>query len=103
MTLTEMQDYIKKTTTTMKDEEEAKEEAKDGEEKGEAEEGVEGEEEGVEQMIAEDEKSDSDVESENSDEDEAVSMETIAIVTRLGQRKGDSNGSDGEQDGRYTN
>ena len=92
MTLTEMQDYIKKTTTTMKD----KEEAEEGE-------GKEGEEEGMEQMIAEDEKSDSDVESEDSDEEEAVSMETVAMVTRLGRRKGDSSGSDGEQDSKYTN
>ena len=87
MTLTEMQDYIKKTTTTtMKD--------KEGKEEGE---------EGEEQTVAEDEKSDSDVESESSDEDEAVSMETVAMVTRLGRRKGDSSGSDGEQDGKYTN
>ena len=89
MTLTEMQDYIKKTTTTtMKDKEEAEEE-EEGEEEGE--------------MIAEDEKSDSTVESEDSDEDEAVSMETVAMVTRLGRRKGDSSGSDGEQDGKYIN
>ena len=90
MTLTEMQDYIKKTTTTMKD--------KEAEEEGE-----EGEEGGVEQMIARGEKSDSDIESEDSDEEEAVSMETVAMVTRLGRRKGDSSGSDGEQDGKYTN
>ena len=90
MTLTEMQDYIKKTTTTtstMKDKEEA--------------EGEEGEEEG--EMTAGDEKSDGDVESENSDEEEAVSMETVAMVTRLDRRKGDSSGSDGEQDGKCTN
>ena len=92
MTLTEMQDYIKKTTATMKDKEEA-------EEKGE--EGEEGEEEGVEQMTVGDEKSDSDVGSEDSDEEEAVSMETVAMVTRLGRRKGDSSDSDGEQDGKY--
>ena len=78
MTLTEMQDYIKKTTTTMKDMEEAEE--------GEEEEG----EEGVEQMIARDEKSD-------SDEEEAVAMETVAMVTSLGRRKSDSD----EQDGKY--
>ena len=92
MTLTEMQDYIKKTTATMKDKEEA-------EEKGE--EGEEGEEEGVEQMTVGDEKSDSDVGSEDSDEEEAVPMETVAMVTRLGRRKGDSSDSDGEQDGKY--
>ena len=86
MTLTEMQDYIKKTTTTMKDMEEAEE--------GEGEEGVEG----VEQMIAGDEKSDSDVGSEDSDEEDAVAMETVAMVTSLGRRKSDS---DGEQDGKY--
>ena len=95
MTLTEMQDYIKKTTTTMKDKEEAEEE-------GEEEEGEEGEEEeeeeGVEQMIAGDEKNDSDVGSEDSDEEEAVAMETVAMVARLGRRKSDS---DGEQDGKY--
>ena len=85
MTLTEMQDYIK-TTTTRKDKEE------------EEREGEEGEEEGVEQMIAGDEKSDSNFGSEDSDEEEAVSMETAAMVTRLGRRKGDS---DGEQDGKY--
>ena len=90
MTLTEMQDYIKKTTITMKDKEE-----EEGEEEGE--EGEEGEEE-VEQMIAGDEKSDSNVGSEDSDEEEAVSMETVAMVTSLGRRKGDS---DGEQDGKY--
>ena len=87
MTLTEMQDYIKKTTTTMKDKEEAEEE-------GEEEEG----EEGVEQMIAGDEKNDSDVGSEDSDEEEGVAMETVAMVTSLGRRKSDS---DGEQDGKY--
>ena len=90
MTLTEMQDYIEKTTTTtstMKDKEEA--------------EGEEGEEEG--EMTAGDEKSDGDVESENSDEEEAVAMETVAMVTRLDRRKGDSSGSDGEQDGKCTN
>ena len=76
----------------MKDKEEA-------EEKGE--EGEEGEEEGVEQMTVGDEKSDSDVGSEDSDEEEAVSMETVAMVTRLGRRKGDSSDSDGEQDGKY--
>ena len=87
MTLTEMQDYIKKTTTTTKDKEEAEEEEEE-----------EGGGEGVEQMTAEDEKSD-------SDEEEVVSMETVAMVTRLGRRKGDSSGccSDGEQDGKYTN
>ena len=87
MTLTEMQDYIKKTTTTMKDKEEAEEEEE--EEEGE---------EGVEQMIAGDEKNDSDVGSEDSDEEEAVAMETVAMVTSLGRRKSDS---DGEQDGKY--
>ena len=87
MTLTEMQDYIKKTTTTRKDMEEAEEE-------GEEEEG----EEGVEQMIAGDEKNDSDGGSEDSDEEEAVSMETVAMVTSLGRRKSDS---DDEQDGMY--
>ena len=88
MTLTEMQDYIKTTTTR-----------KDKEEEGEGEE--EEEEEGVEQMTAGDEKSDSDVGSEDSDEEEAVPMETVAMVTRLGRRKGDSSDSDGEQDGKY--
>ena len=82
MTLAEMQDYIKKTTATMKDKEEAEEEG----------------EEGVEQMIAGDEKSDSDVGSEDSDEEEAVAMETVAMVTSLGRRKSDS---DREQDGKY--
>ena len=77
MTLTEMQDYIK-TTTTRKDK---------GEEEGEG-------EEGEEEMIAGDEKSD-------SDEEEAFPMETVAMVTRLGRRKGDSSDSDGEQDGKY--
>ena len=90
MTLTEMQDYIKKTTTiTMKDKEAEEEEEEEGEE---------GEVEGVEQMTAGDEKSDSDVGSEDSDEEEAVSMEAVAMVTRLDRRKGDS---DGEQDGKY--
>ena len=94
MTLTEMQDYIK-TTTTRKDKEEEEREGEEGEE------GDEGEVEGVEQMIAGDEKSDSDVGSEDSDEEEAVPMETVAMVTRLGRRKGDSSDSDGEQDGKY--
>jgi len=98
VTLTEMQDYIRKTTRDAMKEEQEREEK---EEKKEEEEEEEEEEERVEGMAAKGSDSDVECESEESEEsdEEAVAMETVDKVTRPQRGRTDSSSSEGEQDG----